>query len=126
AKLIVHDSDRARALARLREALAQCDVAGPKSNIAFLERLVRHPAIVDASIDTGYLDRHLDEFVAPTDAPAEPFLLLAAATARLLLQEREQARAAATSADPGSPWALADGWRLGHAGIGRARVGEEG
>ena len=116
AKLIVHDADRGRALARLREALAQCDVAGPKSNIAFLERLVRHPAIIEASIDTGYLDRHLDEFVGPADAPVEPRLLLAAATARLLLQEHAQARAAATSSDPGSPWALADGWRLGHAG----------
>ena len=116
AKLIVHDTDRAGALARLREALAQCDVAGPKSNIAFLEALVRHPAIVDASIDTGYLDRHLDEFVAPADAPVEPLLLLAAATAQLLLQEHGQAQAVATSSDPGSPWALADGWRLGHAG----------
>ncbi len=116
AKLIVHDADRQRALARLREALAQCDVVGPKSNIAFLERLARHPAIVDGSIDTGYLDRHLDEFVADADAPVAPLPLLAAATAQLLLQEHAQAEAAAASSDPGSPWALADGWRLGHAG----------
>ncbi len=33
AKLIVWDTDRTRALARLREALADCDVVGPKSNI---------------------------------------------------------------------------------------------
>src|SRR5690606_31321588 len=90
AKLIVHDSDRPRALARLREALAQCEVVGPKSNIAFLERLARHPAIVDARIDTGYLDRHLDEFVAATDAAIGRLPLLAAATAQLLLQERAQ------------------------------------
>ena len=63
AKLIVHDADRPRALARLRAALAECDIAGPKSNIEFLERLVRHPAVVDGTIDTGYLDRHLDEFM---------------------------------------------------------------
>ena len=116
AKLIVHDSDRERALARLRDALAQCDVVGPKSNIAFLERLARHPAIVDASIDTGYLDRHLDEFVDRDDATVGTLPLLAAATAQLLLQERAQAASAAASGDPGSPWALADGWRLGHAG----------
>ena len=116
AKLIVHDADRDSALARLREALAQCDIAGPKSNIAFLERLARHPAIVDGSIDTGYLDRHLDEFVPAADDAVDPLHLLAAATAQLLLQEREQATQAAASSDPTSPWALADGWRLGHAG----------
>src|SRR3546814_4588478 len=47
AKLVVWDEDRPRALARLREALAQCGIEGPKSNIAFLERLVRHPVVVD-------------------------------------------------------------------------------
>jgi 3-methylcrotonyl-CoA carboxylase alpha subunit len=115
AKLIVHDRDRPAALARLREALAACSVDGPKTNIAFLEALVRHPAVVEARIDTGYLDRHLDEFIAAA-AVDEPALLLAAATAYLLDQERAQRDAAAASADPTSPWALADGWRLGHAG----------
>ncbi|MFO1474106.1 MAG: acetyl/propionyl/methylcrotonyl-CoA carboxylase subunit alpha [Lysobacterales bacterium] len=117
AKLIVWDEDRPRALARLRDALAECDIVGPKSNIAFLERLVRHPAIVEGSIDTGYLDRHLDEFLAPPEPDAT--LLLAAATVRLLAQEREARADAAHSGDPGSPWAVADGWRLGHGGARR-------
>jgi len=113
AKLIVWDSDRPRALARLRDALAHCDISGPKSNIAFLERLVRHPAVVGGTIDTGYLDRHLDEFVQP-EGPAAPSLLLAATVVRLLQQERETRARAARSDDATSPWALADGWRLGH------------
>jgi 3-methylcrotonyl-CoA carboxylase alpha subunit len=117
AKLIAWDEDRPRALARLRDALAQCEVVGPKSNIAFLERLVRHPAIVDATIDTGYLDRHLDEFLAP--AERDPSLLLAAATTRLLAQEGTARANAANSDDPTSPWAIADGWRLGHGGARR-------
>ena len=114
AKLIVWDEDRPRALARLREALAASEIVGPKSNIAFLERLARHPAIIDGSIDTGYLDRHLGEFLAP--AQIDTSLLLAAATARLLTQEGSAQHAAAGSGDPTSPWAGADGWRLGHAG----------
>ena len=114
AKLIVHDRDRPTALARLREALAQCAIEGPKSNIPFLEALVRHPAIVEGRIDTGYLDRHLDEFVG-VQAPAED-LVLAAATATLLAQEQGRREAAAASNDPTSPWSIADGWRLGHAG----------
>ena len=119
AKLIVHDRDRPAALACLRDALAQCRVEGPKSNIDFLERLVRHPAIVEGTIDTGYLDRHLDEFLRGDNAPADGTLLLAAATAALLREEaREHARARA-SGEPTSPWAFADGWRLGHAGLRR-------
>ena len=117
AKLIVHDLDRPRALARLRDALSRCHVAGIRSNLAFLEALVRHPAVVGASIDTGYLDRHLDEFLAP--AEADPALVLAAATTRLLVQERDACEATAGSGDPSSPWAIADGWRLGHGGARR-------
>ena len=121
AKLIVHDSDRPRALARLREALAQCVIRGPKSNIGFLERLVRHPAIVEGTIDTGYLDRHLDEFLAPPRQ--DTAMLLAATTLQLLLQEAAAGAAAASASDPTSPWASADGWRLGHAGTRRLAFG---
>ncbi|HVK53193.1 MAG TPA: acetyl/propionyl/methylcrotonyl-CoA carboxylase subunit alpha [Pseudoxanthomonas sp.] len=114
AKLIVWDLDRPRALARLRDALRQCDVVGPKSNIAFLERLARHPAVVEGTIDTGYLDRHLEEFTGVSEPDA--LVVIAAATAQLLAQEAQARANARASADPGSPWALADGWRLGHAG----------
>ena len=117
AKLIVWDEDRPRALARLREALADCEIDGPKSNIGFLERLVRHPAVTGGSIDTGYLDRHLDEFLAPAQAQAS--LLLAAATVALLAAEADARERASGSDDPTSPWASADGWRLGHVGARR-------
>lgn len=126
AKLIVHDSDRPRALARLRAALAQCRIEGPKSNIVFLERLVRHPAVVEGRIDTGYLDRHLDEFIgAPEQADqADPAVLMAAATVALLREETASRAAAARSGDPHTPWAGADGWRLGHAGQRRLALRE--
>jgi 3-methylcrotonyl-CoA carboxylase alpha subunit len=124
AKLVVWDEDRPRALARMREALMGCEIEGPKSNIAFLERLVRHPAIVDASIDTGYLDRHLEDFIGRDDDDTDP--VAAAATVALLLDEAGTRAAAARSGDPSSPWAIADGWRLGHAGRRRLalRLGE--
>ncbi|MDG2518308.1 acetyl/propionyl/methylcrotonyl-CoA carboxylase subunit alpha [Lysobacter soli] len=115
AKLIVHAADRPAALARLRAALATCDIAGPKSNIEFLERLARHPVVVDGTIDTGYLDRHLDEFLAQADEDITE-RLIAGATAVLLAQEQDTRRRAAASTDPTSPWAIADGWRLGHGG----------
>ena len=114
AKLIVWDVDRGSALARLRDALARCEIEGPKSNIGFLEQLVRHPAITGGTIDTGYLDRHLDEFLPAPQVDDD--LLLAGAVATLLWQEARQRGHAAASTDPTSPWAIADGWRLGHAG----------
>ena len=114
AKLIVWDEDRPRALARMREALAACEIVGPKSNIGFLERLTRHPAVTEGRIDTGYLDKHLDEFLSPAALDAN--LLLAAAATRLLVQEADARKRAAGSSDPGSPWGIADGWRLGHGG----------
>ncbi|WIG55539.1 MAG: Methylcrotonyl-CoA carboxylase biotin-containing subunit [Rhodanobacteraceae bacterium] len=112
AKLIVWDVDRPSALQRMREALAACEIAGPKSNVAFLERLVRHPSVVEHTIDTGYLDRHLDEFVAGDTQP-ETSTVFAAAVAALLQDEHSSK---ADASDPHSPWNTSDAWRIGHAG----------
>jgi len=112
AKLIVFDATRAQALQRLRDALAASEIMGPKSNIGFLERLTRHPAVVEGRIDTGYLDRHLDEFLTGDAAPADR-VLFAAATAALL---HDELAVNASASDPYSPWARADAWRIGHAG----------
>ena len=115
AKLIVWDLDRPRALARLREALADCEIAGPKSNIDFLEKLVRHPRVVEGTIHTAYLDRHLEE-VLPRDAALPDAHLALAAAASALHDEASTRAAAGSGPDPHTPWAIADGWRLGHAG----------
>jgi 3-methylcrotonyl-CoA carboxylase alpha subunit len=115
AKLIVHDATRELALERLREALTACDIVGPKSNIAFLEQLARHPAITEGRIDTGYLDRHLEEFLTGNRTPTDE-VLFDAATVALMDEERTAATTLAQSSDPHSPWASADAWRIGHAG----------
>lgn len=119
AKMIVWDCDRPSALQRMRDALAEVSVIGPKSNVAFLERLLRHPSVVEGSIDTGYLDRNLDEFIGPAEnrgeAAANAFLC-AAAVISLLAEESDARLQADGSADPNSPWRRADGWRLGHPG----------
>ncbi|MBW8810537.1 MAG: 3-methylcrotonyl-CoA carboxylase, partial [Lysobacter sp.] len=43
-------------------------------------------------------------------------LLIGATVAELLSQEQRSREAATASNDPSSPWAIADGWRLGHGG----------
>jgi 3-methylcrotonyl-CoA carboxylase alpha subunit len=112
AKLIAWDTDRPSALQRLRSALATSEIAGPKSNIAFLERLARHPAVVEGRIDSGYLDRHLDEFVSGDKQPAVR-TVFAAALMALLYDEQH---VTGHRADPYSPWNTVDGWRIGVAG----------
>jgi len=117
AKLIAWDATRELALVRMRDALAACDIVGPKSNVEFLERLVRHPAVISGRIDTGYLDRHLDEFIGVDESPdVRAKALIAAATAWLLHEEHAASASAKTSGDPNSPWSRVDGWRLGHPG----------
>ncbi|WP_267223133.1 acetyl/propionyl/methylcrotonyl-CoA carboxylase subunit alpha [Dyella silvae] len=115
AKLIVWDQDRPQALQRLRDALMASEIVGPKSNIAFLERLARHPVVTECRIDTGYLDRHLNEFLAG-DAQPDDRVLFAATAAALLHDEAAVANKAHDHADPFSPWSRADAWRVGHAG----------
>ncbi len=108
AKLIVHAADRDAAIARMREALTECMVEGTASNVAFLEGLLDHHAFRTATLDTSTLDRHGDDFLPP--APRDPVLLvLAACTASALRREG----ALGSAADAGSPWARADGWRIG-------------
>ena len=113
AKLIVWDEDRPRALAQLQTALSYADIKGPKCNIEFLEKLVRHPVVVKGSITTNYLDQHLDEVLPQADLASEHFVI-AATICALLADENQTRQTAKLSNDPHSPWAIADGWRVGH------------
>jgi 3-methylcrotonyl-CoA carboxylase alpha subunit len=101
AKLVVHDRDRARALARLAAALGELEVAGPVTNVGFLRRLVHCRAFAQGELDTGLIERHRDELLATAGPPGEPVLALAALSVQL---ERARERR--------SPWGVADGWRL--------------
>src|SRR5262249_26006693 len=58
AKLIVHGGDRASALRRLREALADYEVVGVSTNVDFLQRVVAHEAFASGSVDTGLIARN--------------------------------------------------------------------
>ncbi len=113
AKMIIWDEDRPRALAQLQTALSYADIKGPKSNIEFLEKLVRHPIVVSGKITTNYLDQHLDEVLPHADSAPDHFVIAATISA-LLADEKQTRQAAMRSSDPHSPWAIADGWRIGH------------
>ena len=110
AKLIVHGSDRGRALARLRQALAEVEIAGPKTNVAFLRRVAASRAFAAAELDTGLIERNRAELLLSKEISDEA--LAVAAFAEIAEEERAARERAAVSADPHSPWDRVDGWRL--------------
>jgi len=57
AKLIVHGSDRADAIACARAALAATRIEGVKTNIAFLDRVLCSPEFIEARHDTHLATR---------------------------------------------------------------------
>ncbi len=92
AKLIVRGSDRARALARLRQALAEVEIAGVTTNVAFLRRVVASRAFASARA------RHRTDRAQPRRScfqqnPIPNELLAVAAFAEIAEEERSRARA---------------------------------
>jgi 3-methylcrotonyl-CoA carboxylase alpha subunit len=111
AKLIVWGADRAQALARMAQALAEFQIVGLATNIAFLKRLVEGDAFASADLDTGLIERNADTlFPQPKAAPVG-----ALALAAITLIEAEKASSAGVSANPADPWGNARGWRLNSA-----------
>jgi 3-methylcrotonyl-CoA carboxylase alpha subunit len=105
AKLVAWGSDRDEAVRRLQEAAAETAMLGVKTNLAFLERVLRHPAFLAGETDTGFIARHRDALVPP--AGQVPPEALVAAAVRILLDER----AGGVNA-PVSPWDDTSGWRM--------------
>jgi 3-methylcrotonyl-CoA carboxylase alpha subunit len=104
AKVIAWDQTRTAALSRLANALETAEVAGVKTNLAFLIQALRHDAFIAGQIDTGFIDRHKERLVGvASPAPADAVLF----AALFVLLERR-----ARIAGP-SPWRHLDGWRIG-------------
>jgi len=62
AKLVVSGADRTQALARLRGALARCQVDGLATNLPLLSRMVDDKEMAVGGVDTGYLARYLERW----------------------------------------------------------------
>ncbi|MFJ7332633.1 biotin carboxylase N-terminal domain-containing protein [Streptomyces sp. NPDC101116] len=102
-KVIAYGPDRATALRKLRSALAETVTLGVQTNAGFLRRLLAHPAVVSGDMDTGLVEREVDDLVS-TDVPEEVYE--AAAAVRL----------EALKPEPGGwtdPFSVPSGWRLG-------------
>ncbi|WP_194790606.1 acetyl/propionyl/methylcrotonyl-CoA carboxylase subunit alpha [Pseudomonas sp. UFMG81] len=106
-KLIAWGQDREQARLRLLAMLDEFAIGGVKTNIAFLRRILAHPAFAAAELDTGFIPRHQDVLLPPVEALPAPFW---EAAAEAWLQSEP---ALLRHDDPASPWAARDGLRLG-------------
>ncbi|MGY1616029.1 carboxyl transferase domain-containing protein [Geodermatophilus sp. SYSU D00691] len=67
AKVVVRERDLPRALAGTARALAECDVAGPATNLGLLAALVARPEVAEGRTTTTFVDEHLAELVPPVE-----------------------------------------------------------
>ncbi|MES2102858.1 MAG: acetyl/propionyl/methylcrotonyl-CoA carboxylase subunit alpha [Pseudomonadota bacterium] len=102
AKLIVWGKDRTEALSRMAQALAEYQIVGLSTNIAFLQRLIAGQAFSSADLDTGLIERNQAELFPPLAAAPVPVLALAAVA--LLQSEKNEGQ--------GDPWQSSHGWRM--------------
>ncbi|YCC47017.1 methylcrotonyl-CoA carboxylase subunit alpha [Pseudomonas aeruginosa] len=105
AKLIAWGETREEARQRLLAMLAKTSVGGLRTNLAFLRRILGHPAFAAAELDTGFIARHQDDLLPAPQALPEHFWQ---AAAEAWLQSEPGHR---RDDDPHSPWSRNDGWR---------------
>jgi 3-methylcrotonyl-CoA carboxylase alpha subunit len=111
AKLVASGADRPEALRRLADALARYRVVGVTTNVAFLQRLIAHPAFAAARLHTGLIARYHADLFPPSTAPSATTLAVAALAEISRLREAAQA-ASSSSPDPYAPWHAIEGWWL--------------
>jgi acetyl-CoA/propionyl-CoA carboxylase, biotin carboxylase, biotin carboxyl carrier protein len=101
AKVIAHGADREEAVDHLVRALDDLRLLGVTTNAGFLRRLVDHPQVRAADMDTAAIERGL----APVEPPAEEreAALVAAALVEVL---------AVGSRPTDDPWDVLTGWRI--------------
>ncbi|CAG8865646.1 Acetyl-/propionyl-coenzyme A carboxylase alpha chain [Pseudomonas fluorescens] len=106
-KLIAWGENREQARLRLLSMLDEFAIGGLKTNIAFLRRILAHPAFAAAELDTGFIPRYQAQLLPPT-ATLPPLFWQAAAQAWLRSLD-----VIPRGDDPSSPWSRSDGLRLG-------------
>ncbi|MGC8100288.1 acetyl/propionyl/methylcrotonyl-CoA carboxylase subunit alpha [Metapseudomonas otitidis] len=107
AKLIAWGENREEARQRLLAMLEDTAVGGFRTNLAFLRRVLGHPAFAAAELDTGFIERHQAQLLpAPAALPEQVWQLAAEAF-------RQGDAARIRQDDPHSPWSGNSGWRAG-------------
>ena len=111
AKLIVWGEDRAQALNRLTDALAEYHITGVTTNIGFLYNLATSSAFRASAVDTSFIEQNHNEIFRLRDADIE-YAAPLAASAVMDIRQGQALKASQRSSDPNSPWHLTTSWGL--------------
>lgn len=104
-KLIAWGENREQARLRLLSMLDEFAIGGLKTNLAFLRRIIAHPAFAEAQLDTGFIPRYQEQLLpAPSELGAD---FWQAAAQAFTQSQPERVR----SDDLQSPWSAVNGWR---------------
>lgn len=87
AKLVVHAQDREMAIARMKRAISEFEIAGIATTLSFGEWVMNHPAFVEGRFDTKFIDTY---FTPSELQPHDPQEAEAAALAAALLHLAER------------------------------------
>jgi len=118
AKLVVWDADRDKALRKLTARLAEYEVVGVPTNIDFLTKCASHPEFGAGHVDTGFIDKHIDDLL-PSDNGVDTSRLALAATCVALSKMQ-----AAGSLGGSSPWESLGAFRLNNLGTTSLTLGD--
>jgi acetyl/propionyl-CoA carboxylase alpha subunit len=102
AKVIAHHATRDGAAKKLADALATAEIAGLRTNNAFLIRALRDKEFLSGRVDTGLLERRHETLIGSGVPPHE----ILASAAHLVVHEHG-------CGDGCDPWSTSDGFRLG-------------
>jgi 3-methylcrotonyl-CoA carboxylase alpha subunit len=117
AKIIVHDTSREEACRNLARVMEGVEVIGVKTNAAFIAACARQASFVSGDIDTGFIDKNIEQLAPKSDGV--PSGVLALGTLAILLKQKQSAREMASAGpEPWSPWSELDGFRIGREGHG--------
>ncbi|MGI9351232.1 MAG: acetyl/propionyl/methylcrotonyl-CoA carboxylase subunit alpha [Rhizobiaceae bacterium] len=77
AKVITHADTREQALGDLEAALGETRIAGTVTNAPFLRALCNHSGFADGEVDTGLIERDIDDLI-PMVSPSDQIIAVAA------------------------------------------------
>lgn len=107
AKLITWGVDREQAVVRMERALKEYQIAGLKTNIAFLESVMSCDEFRKGSYDTGFVERNIAELKRRPHASDDEISGIAALAALIHQNQKSQVRLVAPSSGSGdSPWKI--------------------